>query len=64
MLSDRKAGRKESIMREFEKAMANALIGVYMEAYGENAWNSKSEEEKQETLHELLGSFLTVAKNR
>lgn len=51
-------------MKEFEKAMKNALIGAYIEAYGDNAWNSKSEEEKQETLHELLGSFLTVAKRK
>lgn len=51
-------------MKEFEKVMANALIEVYVKAYGADAWNGKSEEEKAETLHELLGSFLTVAKNK
>jgi len=51
-------------MKEYEKVMANALIEVYVKAYGAESWDSKSEEEKTETLHELLGSFLTVAKNK
>lgn len=49
-------------MKRFEEAMASELIKVYVEAYGEDAWTSQSDEEKAQTLHELLGSFLTVAK--
>lgn len=46
----------------FEKALAQELIKAYIEAYGHDAWNKQTEEEKSATLHELLGSFLTVAK--
>lgn len=56
--------KDEKTMKNFEKAMANALIQAYVNAYGEEAWESKTEEEKTETLHNLLGSFLTVVKSR
>lgn len=46
----------------FEATLKEALINVYVEAYGLDAWTGKTEEQKTETLHELLGSFLTVAK--
>ena len=46
----------------FEKALAQELVKAYVEAYGQEAWNRQTEEEKSKTLHELLGSFLTVAK--
>lgn len=48
----------------FEQVLKEELIKAYTEAYGQEAWISKSDEEKQSTLHELLGSFLTVARNR
>lgn len=48
----------------FEQVMTQELIKAYVEAYGADAWNGQTEEQKQETLHELLGSFLTVAKRR
>lgn len=46
----------------FERTLKEALIKVYVEEYGLDAWTVKTEEQKAETLHELLGSFLTVAK--
>ena len=48
----------------FEKVFVNELVKAYIEAYGVDSWNAKTEEEKSETIHELLGSFLTVAKKR
>ena len=48
----------------FEQVLAQELIKAFVSEYGADAWNSKSEEEKSATLHELLGSFLTVAKRR
>ena len=48
----------------FEQILAQELIKAYVSEYGADAWNSNSEEEKSATLHELLGSFLTVAKRR
>ena len=56
--------KDEKTMKNFEKGMANALIQAYVNAYGEEAWESKTEEEKTEILHNLLGSFLTVVKSR
>lgn len=47
-----------------EEMMRTILVNTYIEAYGAEAWESKTAEEKSETLHELLGSFLTVAKRR
>ncbi|MBP3773204.1 MAG: hypothetical protein J6I53_11030 [Treponema sp.] len=49
-------------MKRFEETMASELIKVYVDAYGIEAWTSQSDEEKAQTLHELLGSFLAVAK--
>lgn len=49
-------------MKNFEGIMKEMLINTYIEAYGADAWNNQTEEEKSNTLHELLGSFLTVAK--
>lgn len=46
----------------FEQVLAQELIKAYVNEYGADAWNGKSDEEKSATLHELLGSFLTVAK--
>lgn len=46
----------------FENTMKEALIKTYIEEYGEEAWTSQTAEEKSETLHLLLHSFLTVVK--
>lgn len=46
----------------FEQILAQELIKAYVSEYGADAWNNKTEEEKSATLHELLGSFLTLAK--
>lgn len=51
-------------MKNFEETMRTALIDAYISEYGEHAWLSKSEEEKFQALHELLCSFLTVAKRK
>ena len=48
----------------FEQVMKQALIEAYISEYGAEAWNNQTEAEKSETLHKLLGSFLTVAKRR
>jgi len=48
----------------FEKVLKNELIKAYVEAYGAQAWESKTDAEKSETLHELLGSFLAVARRK
>lgn len=53
--------RKENEMK-FEEVIRTELIKAYVEAYGMEAWETKTAEEQQETLHELLGSFLTVAR--
>lgn len=46
----------------FEETLKRALIDTYCSEYGEDTWNRKTDTEKAETLHELLCSFLTVAK--
>lgn len=46
----------------FETTLKNELVKAYTEAYGRQAWENKTEEEKQQTLGELLRSFLTVSK--
>lgn len=51
-------------MRTFEETLRVELIKAYIETYGADAWNNKTETEKSETLHKLLGSFLTVAKRK
>ncbi len=48
--------------KSFEETLKNELIKVYIDAYGTEAWTSQSAQEKSQTLHEILGSFLTVAK--
>ena len=48
----------------FEETLRNELIKAYVETFGLDSWNNKNEIEKSETLHELLGSFLAVAKQR
>lgn len=48
----------------FAETMRVELIKAYIAEYGFESWQGKSEEEKSATLHELLGSFLTVAKRR
>ena len=45
-----------------EKVLKQEFIRAYVEEYGAAAWEAKTEEEKSQTLHELLGSFLTVAR--
>ena len=49
---------------KFEETLRTELIKAYISEYGETAWASKTEQEKSETLHELLGSFLAVAARR
>lgn len=51
-------------MEKFESTLKEMLISTYIEAYGTEAWTSKTADEKANLLHELLGSFLTVARNR
>jgi len=51
-------------MNEFTKIMETELIRAYTDEYGVDAWESKSDSEKSETLHSLLMSFLSVASNR
>lgn len=51
-------------MEEFEEAIRQALIEVYVQAYGEKSWITKTSEEKSETLHQLLMGFLSVAKKK
>lgn len=53
---------KEIKMKNFEQTMKEELIKAYVEEYGPEAWNTKTETEKTITLHELFTSFLTVAK--
>ena len=47
-------------MKAFEETMKTELIKAYTEAYGAEAWESKTETEKSETLHDLLMSFLNA----
>ena len=49
---------------KFEEAIKEQLISTYIEAFGADTWNSKTEEQKSQTLHELLASFLTVARRQ
>lgn len=48
----------------FENTLKAELIKAYTDTYGADAWNRMTEQERSNTLHELLGSFLTVVKNR
>ncbi len=48
----------------FEETLRVMLIKTYIDAYGFEAWDGKSDAEKTETLHELLGSFLAAARKR
>lgn len=48
----------------FENTLKTELIKAYTDTYGADAWNRMTEQERSNTLHELLGSFLTVVKNR
>ena len=50
-------------MKNFENVLRDALINAFVETYGREAWDSKSNTEKDETLHQLLTSFLKVASN-
>jgi hypothetical protein len=51
-------------MKEFMRVFEKQMIKAYVDEYGKDAWESKSDEEQSELLHELITSFLTVAKNR
>ena len=51
-------------MTEFERTLRDALVDVFVETYGRAAWDSKSDDEKSETLHQLLHGFLKVAATR
>ena len=46
----------------FIETMEKALLSVYIETFGREAWDKQTEEERRETMHNLLGSFLTTAK--
>ena len=46
----------------FEETLKQELIKAYISEYGREAWESQTADERQTTLHELLGSFLTVAR--
>lgn len=48
----------------FKETLRTELIKAYIENYGADRWNNMTEEERTETLGQLLGSFLTVAKRR
>ena len=49
---------------EYIKIFEDTLRNLYIEEYGIENWNSKTNAEKDETLHLMFGSFLTVAKRR
>ena len=51
-------------MMNFTETLKEELIKIYVEEYGQTAWTNKSEAEKSQTLNELFGSFLTVAKRQ
>lgn len=59
-----KEGTQKGETKMFENTLKESLIRTYVETFGQDAWTEKTEEQKTETLHELLGSFLTVAKKR
>ena len=48
----------------FEEVLRVELIKTFIGAYGEDAWNAKTDAEKSETLHDLLMSFMKVAATR
>lgn len=48
----------------FEETLKNTLIKAYTDEYGTDAWTSQNDQEKSQTLHELLDSLLTAAKSR
>ena len=48
----------------FEEVLKVELIKTFIGTYGANAWNTKTDAEKSETLHDLLMSFLKVAATR
>ena len=48
----------------FEEVLRVELIKTFIGAYGEDAWNAKTDAEKNETLHDLLMSFLRVTTKR
>lgn len=48
----------------FEEVLKQEMIKAYVAKYGVDSWVNKTEEEKSDTLHKLLGSFLTVAKRK
>ena len=41
-------------MEALQQVMKDELVKVYIEAYGKQAWDRQSEEEKAHTLHDLL----------
>ena len=47
-------------MKDFEKTMKIALI----DAYGWEAWDAQTPQEKQDTLHSLFCGFLTAVKQK
>ena len=48
----------------FEETLKNTLIKAYTDEYGMDAWTSQNEQEKSQTLHELLDSLLAAARSR
>lgn len=47
-----------------EQVLRSELIKAYIEAYGAEAWNRQTDEEKGQTLHNLFMSFLKVAASK